>query len=507
MAIEFDCPTCGKHYNVSDAMAGKRAKCKACGGTIAVPMPVAADDADPFDPDALAALEAAAGASGEAAYDAPLPRARLPPAGARARRRGAAAAGRNPPPIPRGAAAGGAVALPAWAAGVVGLLGRSRGLPWWGWVGVVVGALLVAGYVSDTGAVVAFYALGGAGLVALAAAAAWAVVVGVALGSRVMVLAVLASPVLALKILVKWCLRHLDGSPDAAPVSDASSWILAASLGGGLGVTAVIAGLASNPRAFKPPFGLGAVGALLVAVCWLPASHRGPGVNPLGRPASRNDGWASRPDRTPPRFAGPATPPRPWDPPTSAPPWPSASVRPPSIPRPRAVPKPAVDAIPTDPGPSDPAVSDPTPVAPVTKGPVPTDSARTGPARGSGDPPPVVKAPSPVAPSPVPPSRVARPPAVSPAVAPPIAAPSAAGPLQAKWGGTWYDVRVVRQERGWTQVEYQSDKTYEWVEPWRTRPAKRPAAADDTPTASPNATWNQPDAPAPAGPPGPKPAR
>jgi DNA-directed RNA polymerase subunit RPC12/RpoP len=37
MSIEFDCAACGKHYKVADAMAGKRAKCKACGGVIQVP--------------------------------------------------------------------------------------------------------------------------------------------------------------------------------------------------------------------------------------------------------------------------------------------------------------------------------------------------------------------------------------------------------------------------------------------------------------------------------------
>ena len=37
MSIEFDCATCGKHFNVSDALAGKRAKCKVCGNIIKIP--------------------------------------------------------------------------------------------------------------------------------------------------------------------------------------------------------------------------------------------------------------------------------------------------------------------------------------------------------------------------------------------------------------------------------------------------------------------------------------
>jgi PHP family Zn ribbon phosphoesterase len=50
MSIEFNCETCGKHYKVADAMAGKRAKCKGCGGIIQVP-------AEIEDPPEKAAVE------------------------------------------------------------------------------------------------------------------------------------------------------------------------------------------------------------------------------------------------------------------------------------------------------------------------------------------------------------------------------------------------------------------------------------------------------------------
>jgi hypothetical protein len=41
MPIEFDCSQCGKHYEVSSSLAGKRGKCKQCGQTMNIPMPAA----------------------------------------------------------------------------------------------------------------------------------------------------------------------------------------------------------------------------------------------------------------------------------------------------------------------------------------------------------------------------------------------------------------------------------------------------------------------------------
>lgn len=39
MSITFTCPNCGRSFTVDDRMAGKRGKCKSCGGAIRVPEP------------------------------------------------------------------------------------------------------------------------------------------------------------------------------------------------------------------------------------------------------------------------------------------------------------------------------------------------------------------------------------------------------------------------------------------------------------------------------------
>ena len=75
--------------------------------------------------------------------------------------------------------------------------------------------------------------------------------------------------------------------------------------------------------------------------------------------------------------------------------------------------------------------------------------------------------------------------------------------MEAKWGGGFYPARVLKTERGWTWVEYESDRTREWVEPWRLRPIG--SKADTNLPSQPNETWNKPNAPAPAGPPKPQP--
>ena len=45
MAISFQCPECGKSYNVGEELAGKRARCK-CGQEMLVPEPAPVSDAD-----------------------------------------------------------------------------------------------------------------------------------------------------------------------------------------------------------------------------------------------------------------------------------------------------------------------------------------------------------------------------------------------------------------------------------------------------------------------------
>jgi dienelactone hydrolase len=42
MSISFECPQCGKAFSVGDEFAGKKAKCKQCGGTMIVPAAAAA---------------------------------------------------------------------------------------------------------------------------------------------------------------------------------------------------------------------------------------------------------------------------------------------------------------------------------------------------------------------------------------------------------------------------------------------------------------------------------
>src|SRR5258708_5606225 len=39
MAIQVDCPGCGKKLKIPDSSAGKRGRCPNCGGNIEVPMP------------------------------------------------------------------------------------------------------------------------------------------------------------------------------------------------------------------------------------------------------------------------------------------------------------------------------------------------------------------------------------------------------------------------------------------------------------------------------------
>jgi prepilin-type processing-associated H-X9-DG protein len=39
MPISFDCPHCGKHFDVADQYAGQTGPCQACGSTITIPLP------------------------------------------------------------------------------------------------------------------------------------------------------------------------------------------------------------------------------------------------------------------------------------------------------------------------------------------------------------------------------------------------------------------------------------------------------------------------------------
>ncbi|HZK79659.1 MAG TPA: hypothetical protein VFC46_01295 [Humisphaera sp.] len=68
MSIEFDCETCGKHFMVADAMAGKRAKCKGCGGVIQIPR------REEGPPDLWSLETANAGAESPAPFELAKPR-------------------------------------------------------------------------------------------------------------------------------------------------------------------------------------------------------------------------------------------------------------------------------------------------------------------------------------------------------------------------------------------------------------------------------------------------
>lgn len=46
MPIKVACPSCGHQYQVADALAGKKVKCKECGGIIAIPAPGSEEDFD-----------------------------------------------------------------------------------------------------------------------------------------------------------------------------------------------------------------------------------------------------------------------------------------------------------------------------------------------------------------------------------------------------------------------------------------------------------------------------
>jgi predicted Zn finger-like uncharacterized protein len=67
MPLSVVCPECGARYNVPDKLAGKRAKCKKCGGTIPIPAPAAAESDIGFAPDddPMSAMRDLARESGE----------------------------------------------------------------------------------------------------------------------------------------------------------------------------------------------------------------------------------------------------------------------------------------------------------------------------------------------------------------------------------------------------------------------------------------------------------
>jgi hypothetical protein len=57
MPIDIVCPHCTKRFQVSDGFAGKRAKCRRCGGPIPVPIFEIHELADEGEPDVLELVE------------------------------------------------------------------------------------------------------------------------------------------------------------------------------------------------------------------------------------------------------------------------------------------------------------------------------------------------------------------------------------------------------------------------------------------------------------------
>lgn len=70
--------------------------------------------------------------------------------------------------------------------------------------------------------------------------------------------------------------------------------------------------------------------------------------------------------------------------------------------------------------------------------------------------------------------------------------------LEVKWGGSWLPATVKNKSpKGWILIQYDRDKFFEWVEPWRTR---KPGSDIDVPWASSNHALFKPEPP-PANPP------
>src|SRR4029079_13990367 len=59
LMIEFDCPSCARHFNLRDELAGKQARCK-CGQAIAIPLLLSESDviSDLLDEDGEYRLQA-----------------------------------------------------------------------------------------------------------------------------------------------------------------------------------------------------------------------------------------------------------------------------------------------------------------------------------------------------------------------------------------------------------------------------------------------------------------
>src|SRR3954470_21852845 len=75
----------------------------------------------------------------------------------------------------------------------------------------------------------------------------------------------------------------------------------------------------------------------------------------------------------------------------------------------------------------------------------------------------------------------------------PLKLPAIGDRLEVKWGHLWFGAIVKNKSpKGWILVEYDREKTFEWVEPWRVR---KTGSASDLEYASPNPSKVKPEPP------------
>ena len=80
-----------------------------------------------------------------------------------------------------------------------------------------------------------------------------------------------------------------------------------------------------------------------------------------------------------------------------------------------------------------------------------------------------------------------------PATRPTLKLPALGDHLEVKWGGLWLPATVKNKSpKGWILIQYDRDKFFEWVEPWRVR---KPGTDIDVPWASSNHALFKPEPP------------
>lgn len=502
MAIEFDCLACGRHYDVPDALAGKRAVCKACKSTMTVPMPAVAIDDGPPDFDNWAALEAAATAE---SHQPPVP---SPAYGGVPR----------PPPSLMAGGGGGApapYAAPSYRPNPFSGFSLSRlgfAAKFWGIVAILVALLLFAGSVSDVGAWAAFAILLLVGLLSIVVAYFWGVVAGFRSGFRVASGLLLAGPVMfgAAFAITYIQVKNWDPSQNYNGPPLISSALVIGSYLSVLG--GALLGLIFQVRSFRWPCGIALSGVLMFFLSILPLRSRIADAEPGTLMSTLRGGKSTSPNMmtVQERMAKAADERRAMSERLSRP-MQDAERQSSSAGRlssaPRSFPQ-APGFAAGSPDVQPPTASDTTAEsnASARRARLARDAAARRSAQVDGGPPQIADG-----------TKSTRDAESSIAGASPIPR-SAAGSsgeavagtadprrLQVKWNSAWDDARVIRHSNGWLLIEYDSDRSTEWVPKWRSRPVG--STVDDLPLAKPEESWNRKDAPAPTAPPPPRPKR